>query len=84
VQEVDEIADSQLVLVEWLDSHYVPGWHYDKPATEPKTNRSVGWLVYKGPNAITIAAHMAVEDEPQRSGEMTIPTQAIVKIRTLQ
>jgi hypothetical protein len=74
----------RLVLVEWLDSHYIPEWHYDEPLTEPKVCRSVGWLVYEGPKAITIAAHVAVEDAPQRSGEMIIPAQAVINIKTLR
>lgn len=74
---------AKLVLVEWLDSHYVPGWHYDEPLTKPKVCRSVGWLVYKGPKAITVASHMTVEDE-HRNGEMTIPIQTVVKITPLR
>ena len=73
----------RLVLVEWLDSHYVPGWHFDDPLTAPKVCRSVGWLVYEGESAITIAANVADEGE-QRSGEWTIPRVAIVRIETIQ
>ena len=73
----------KLVLIEWQDSHYVPGWHTDNPAEEPILCQSVGWLVYDGHKAKTIAPHMTKEDTPQRSGEMTIPTGAILSIEAL-
>jgi hypothetical protein len=77
------MTQKQIVLVEWMDSHYVPGWHDDAPLTEPKLCRSVGWLMHDGPKAITLAAHMTVEDDPQRSGEMTIPTVAVIRVTPL-
>ena len=73
-----------LVLITWLDSHYVAGWHIDEAATEPSLCRSVGWLIYDGAKAKTIAAHITNEETPQRSGEMTIPTAAIVRMRVLR
>lgn len=74
-----------LVLVEWLDSHYNPGW-----TTEPLDNpkpvlcRSVGWLTKETGEAKVISSHMTDESEPQRCGDMTIPLKAIVKIRKLR
>jgi len=68
------------VLVEWLDSHLTPRWTTDDPPETGLLCRSVGWLVHDGAEAKTVAAHMTVEDEPQRSGQMTIPTCAIVSI----
>lgn len=73
----------KLVLIEWQDSHYVPGWHRDSPITESMKCRSVGWLVYDGEEVKTIAAHITKEDDPQRSGEMTIPTVSIIKVTNL-
>ncbi|KKM27077.1 hypothetical protein LCGC14_1578350 [marine sediment metagenome] len=74
----------QLVLVDWEDSHYIPEWHRGEPIKAPLYCRSVGWVVYQGTKAITLAAHMSVEEDPQRSGEMTIPTKAILKTRVLE
>jgi hypothetical protein len=74
----------KLVLIEWYDSHYISGWHREVPNTEPLLCRSVGWIVYDGEEAVTIAAHITEEDDPQRSGEMTIPTRAIVRRVTLE
>ena len=79
----DKQTPLKLVLVEWLDSHYVAGWHFDAPITEPKVCHSVGWLIYEGPKAITIAGHLADNGE-QRSGEMTIPAGVIVKVKKLR
>lgn len=77
-------AHAPLVLIEWLDSHQVAGWHTEAPATKPLLCRSVGWLVYDGDEGKTLAPHMTDEDTPQRCGEMTIPTGAITKIKVLR
>lgn len=74
----------KLVLIEWLDSSSRDGWTREKPHTEALKCRSVGWLMHDGKDCKTIAPHMSVEDEPQRSGEMTIPTGCILKIRVLK
>lgn len=73
-----------LVLIEWMDSHQSTGWTAEDPDTEPLICRSVGWLVHDGARAKTVAAHMTVQDSPQRTGEMTIPTCAILKISFLE
>ena len=72
-----------LVLIEWLDSHYAPGWHTDKPPKRGSTCFSVGWLVHDGKHAKTIAAHITDEEPPQRSGEMTIPSCAVLNVQKL-
>lgn len=74
----------QIAWVEWLDSHYVQGWHSDEPMKEPLAYRSVGWLLHDGDKAKTIAAHMTDEETRQRCGEMTIPTIAVIQIEVLR
>ncbi len=74
----------KLVLIEWLDSHQGMRWTNDETASEPLLCRSVGWRVYYGDTAKSVAAHMTVEDTPQRPGEMTIPACAITKIKSLE
>lgn len=74
----------KLVLIEWLDSHHVAGWHTEEPATEPLHVQSVGWLIYDGEKAKTIAPHMTDETPPQRCGEMTIPSCAVLSVRVLK
>lgn len=73
----------RLVLITWLDSHQVGGWHTEGPATKALKCRSVGWLIHDGEEAKTIAPHMTDEETPQRSGEMTIPTCAVVEMKVL-
>lgn len=73
----------KLVYVEWHDSHYFPGWHYGEPETEPKVCHSVGYLLFDGPRAVTIACTVTSEAEPQRMGEVTIPREAITAMRRL-
>lgn len=72
-----------LVLIEWLDSQFTAEWHTEPVHTEPLVCHSVGWLIHDGEKAKTIAPHITVESLPQRCGEMTIPTCAILKMRTL-
>ena len=74
----------KLVLIEWLDSHYTQGWHANAPNEEPLLCRSVGWLLYDGEKAKTIAAHITEEETPQRTGEMTIPSVAIIRMDVLK
>lgn len=73
----------ELVLIEWFDSSAVAGWHREEPETEPLLCRSVGWLVHDGKGAKTLAASITEEEEPQRNGEMTIPTCAIKRMEVL-
>lgn len=80
VSEVRSLKEIRLVLVEWLDSHYVPGWHTDAPAEKPSLCRSVGWLICDGEQAKVISPHVINGDPPQRNGEMTIPACAIVSM----
>ena len=74
----------RLVLIEWLDSHYVSGWHSDEPNAEPLLCRSVGWLLHDDEKAKTIAAHVTDEETPQRSGEITIPSVSVVRVEVLR
>jgi len=78
------VSTPRLIVIEWLDSHRTAGWTTDAPATEPVLCRSVGWLVHDGEKAKTITPHMTDEQTPQRAGEMTIPTCAVVRMRTLK
>jgi hypothetical protein len=57
-------VNKKLVLIEWLDSHAVYGWHTEEPSEEPLRCRSVGWLIYDGERAKTIAAHITDEEIP--------------------
>lgn len=74
---------NRLVLIEWFDSHYVPGWHTNAPEEKPLLCRSVGWIIHDGEEAKVIAPHVTDEDPPQRNGEMTIPVCSIKSIREL-
>lgn len=78
-----EDGHKPLVLVKWLDSHYVAGWHTEEPDIDPLVCHSVGWLVYDGEESIVVAGHMTDEDTPQRCGEMTIPRAMIKSIAFL-
>ena len=77
-------AKPRLVMIEWLDSHHTAGWNTVCPNTKPLTCRSVGWLVYDGVHAKTVAPHITDEEPAQRCGEMTIPSVAVVRIRNLR
>lgn len=74
----------KLVLIEWEDSHYRPGWTTDKPEAEPLVCRSVGWLVAETKAAKMLAANVTNEANPQRCGDMTIPQRCIRSVKTLK
>jgi hypothetical protein len=80
----------KLVLIEWLDSHSGRGWqdfHRIEQAAEPLYVRSVGWLASEAGDCKVIVPHIAGEKNGeivlQGSGDLTIPNQAIVKMRVL-
>jgi hypothetical protein len=73
----------RLVLVEWVDSHHRAGWTTDEPCDAPLTCLSVGWLIFDGKHAKTLAPHYTAEENPQRNGEMTIPSCAITRMEVL-
>ena len=71
-------------VVVWLDSKHKSGWNTDEPETEPLTCVSTGMLVRRAKDAVTLCLSTTVEDDPQRCGEMTIPTCSIVKMERLK
>jgi hypothetical protein len=75
-----------LVLIEWEDSHWRPGWArgIDDGQIEPVNVQSVGWLIHNGKEAKVIAAHISDENTPQTCGDMTIPARSILKIRKIK
>jgi hypothetical protein len=75
----------RLVLVEWLDSRRGEGWTRLEDIQSdclPTKCRSVGWIVFKDSNSITIAGHLG-ENPQQCCGDMTIPNRSIVRIQNL-
>jgi hypothetical protein len=50
--------------------------------------RSVGWLAYDGEDCKVIVPHLSVESaegiQQQGCGDMTIPTCAVLKIKTIK
>jgi len=72
-----------LVLVEWVDSHYRPGWSSDDSENEPLICSSIGWLIHDGEDAKVLSANISREKCPQRCGDMTIPSRAILHVRRI-
>ena len=80
-----------LVLVEWLDSHSGKGWQaLDEmaDAARPVLCRSVGWLVAKANGTTVLVPHISGEDGGDLrqfgTGDIAIPTRAIVRTRVLR
>ena len=78
-------------MVEWIDSHSGNGWQRladIEQATAAIRCRSVGWLVAESDECTTIVPHISGEMNegvvPYGCGDLAIPTQAIVKIETLE
>lgn len=68
------------MVIEWVDSHYRSGWTTDVAETLPLKCLSVGWLVEDGESAKVLSANVTSEDQPQRCGDITIPTAAIISM----
>ena len=74
------LMDRRLVVIEWLDSHYRAGWTSEPVDALPLKCLSAGWLVEDGETAKVLSSHITSEDRPQRCGDMTIPTAAIISM----
>lgn len=76
----------RLVLVEWMDSYGCSSEWQPIAGCNPKALRcqSVGWLLHDGDDCKVIVPHLSDAEhsqaEQQGCGDMTIPTQAILKI----
>lgn len=79
------MSTPKLVLIEWEDSHYKPGWSRDlgEGQLTPVLCKSVGWLMHDGKEAKVIANHISDEETPQTCGAMSIPTRAVRRIKKL-
>lgn len=80
---------AELVLIEWVDSHSVPGWQLlgDDMDDRVLVCRSVGWLVLDGEEAKIVVPHMNQQEPgipPQGSGIMTIPASAVRRLVRLR
>ena len=77
------MTDRKLVLVEWLDSRRGEGWvRLDELESTITRCRSVGWLIAKDAESLTLAGHLG-ENPDQCCGDLTIPRRAIRKITPL-
>jgi len=82
--------DLKLVYVEWEDSCGAQArWQYlSESGSSRVLCRSVGWLVYDGKDCKRIVPHIAYHaDDSERSeqgcGDMTIPTSAVLTLKTI-
>jgi len=73
----------RLLYVEWVDSHYRPGWTTDDASSEPLKCVSVGWLIKEDAEGMTLSSNLSVEENKQRCGDITIPTRAILRTKRL-
>jgi hypothetical protein len=77
------VPDRRLVLIEWLDSRRGEGWvRLDELESTVTRCRSVGWIVAKDKQSVTLAGHIG-ESPDQCCGDLTIPRRAISKITQL-
>ncbi|HEX2964462.1 MAG TPA: hypothetical protein VHO84_01680 [Syntrophorhabdaceae bacterium] len=85
-----KLALMKLVLIEWVDSHgSIEGWKLIEENSKSETLicESVGWLLYDGKDCKTVLPHKAGHKSDnimfQGRGELTIPTKAIIRMKTL-
>lgn len=80
VDRIVGLVSFPLVCVRWVDSHYRPGWDTADAASAPVECVSIGWLIHNGKASKTLSANISREDCPQRCGDITIPSRAILEI----
>lgn len=78
-----KLSGCPLVLIEWVDSCYSPGWQFDDDEPSVKECLSVGWLRRKTEQAVVLTANITMEENPHRCCEITIPTCSIRRIHKL-
>lgn len=72
-----------LVLIRWVDSRYRSGWSTEESSDQPVTIESIGWLIGESKDAKTLAPNISNEECPQRCGDMTIPSRAVLEMKFL-
>lgn len=76
-----------LAVVEWVDSRGGPeGWERKSEATSMDICRakSVGWVIREDSESIMLASHIIGDDDPQVSGVVCIPKQAITSMDVVE
>ena len=76
----------RLVLIEWVDSFGCSAdWQELDENFQPKpiVCKSVGWLLFDGSECKVIVPHVADAIKQQGCGDMTIPTNCILRISDL-
>ena len=82
-------VDQPLVLIEWVDSFGCSAtWQkLEIESITPLVCRSVGWLASDGADCKVLVPHLTDKAHPsiaqQGCGDMTIPSQAILRIQRL-
>ncbi len=73
-----------LVVVEWMDSATADGWQHEADAEkhQPSVCKTVGWLLTKNRQYITVAASQS--DSGNWSQAMSIPRACVTSIRRLE
>ena len=75
----------KLVRVDWVDSHFVPGWESGhEAACRPVKVRSVGWLLKKTRHGVVLSSNIVDGEESQHCGAMTIPAAAVRRVRVIK
>jgi len=79
------LSGCPLVIVEWVDSSYAPGWLTSADDDEPKLKRccSVGWVRRDTAEALILTANMTLDENPHRCCEITIPKCAVRAVHRL-
>jgi hypothetical protein len=86
---IKRLKIGDLVLCEWEDSYGCsPTWEVIEADKKPHGMmcKSVGWLIRKSKRWIVIVPHLSENteiSEKQGCGDMTIPTAAIVRLKSL-
>lgn len=76
------IKFGRAVEVSWIDSKGRGGWHYDpRQPRDPAYVRTLAYVVQCGPDALTVAAHIANEGES--FDDFTIPWGCIKVLHVL-
>lgn len=73
------MSDKQIVLVRWIDSAFMGGWHTPGDVSyDPLTCHTVGWIAHEDDDVLALVSSKT--SAGQDGGLMSIPKVCVVEV----